>query len=244
MEAAAAKAAKAERKAREAEAREAEVREAAVKAERKAAKRAAKEAKEAAPPAPEAPPTDRRRTRSESMGSEPALLAADDGKVRKKARVSEAPALAAPSPAARVAAAPAAPAPAPSAAAPVAGADAKGNPPLSAFRLSPETITALAKRSITHMFPIQARTFDILLGGKDLIARARTGSGKTLAFALPIIERLRAAGSLASRERGRQPRVIVLAPTRELAKQVRVVNGGRRGGARRSHSHPLPTPLL
>ena len=55
--------------------------------------------------------------------------------------------------------------------------------------------------------------------GRDLIGRARTGSGKTLAFALPVIEKLMAE-DLAGGKRMREPRCIVLAPTRELAKQV------------------------
>ena len=50
----------------------------------------------------------------------------------------------------------------------------------------------------------------------------RTGCGKTLAFVLPIVETLAKAGITS--ERGRTPRVIVLAPTRELAKQVRIYN--------------------
>lgn len=49
----------------------------------------------------------------------------------------------------------------------------------------------------------------------------RTGQGKTLAFVLPIVERLLAHNaSQTRRQQGRTPRVIVLAPTRELAKQV------------------------
>ena len=49
----------------------------------------------------------------------------------------------------------------------------------------------------------------------------RTGCGKTLAFVLPIVERLSAADAVKPSARGRAPRVIVLTPTRELAKQVR-----------------------
>jgi ATP-dependent RNA helicase DDX21 len=79
-------------------------------------------------------------------------------------------------------------------------------------------VAALRKRGINHLFPIQAQSFDALLAGRDMIARARTGSGKTLAFALPIIERLRAGGGGGGARRA--PRVLVLAPTRELAKQV------------------------
>lgn len=51
--------------------------------------------------------------------------------------------------------------------------------------------------------------------GRDLIGRARTGSGKTLAFALPVVEKL-----MARKHKPRSPGCIVLAPTRELAKQV------------------------
>ena len=54
-----------------------------------------------------------------------------------------------------------------------------------------------------------------LSAGRDLIGRARTGSGKTLAFALPVVEKL-----MARTHKPRSPGCIVLAPTRELAKQV------------------------
>jgi ATP-dependent RNA helicase DDX21 len=87
-------------------------------------------------------------------------------------------------------------------------------------RLHPDTVAALAKRGIMHLFPIQAQSFDALLAGRDMIAKARTGSGKTLAFALPIVELLRVSGAAAGAARGRTPRALVLAPTRELAKQV------------------------
>lgn len=55
-----------------------------------------------------------------------------------------------------------------------------------------------------------------------MVARARTGSGKTLAFSLPVIESIikeNAADPSVARGR-RRPRALVLAPTRELAKQV------------------------
>ncbi|KAJ0079928.1 hypothetical protein Patl1_24680 [Pistacia atlantica] len=59
------------------------------------------------------------------------------------------------------------------------------------------------------------------LQGKDLIARAKTGTGKTLAFGIPILKRLtEEADKAPSFRRGRLPKVLVLAPTRELAKQV------------------------
>jgi superfamily II DNA/RNA helicase len=81
--------------------------------------------------------------------------------------------------------------------------------------IAPELAARLASRGITEASPIQADTLPHTLAGKDLIGRARTGTGKTLAYALPIIMKLDA-----SRERGRVPRAIIVAPTRELAKQV------------------------
>lgn len=58
------------------------------------------------------------------------------------------------------------------------------------------------------------------LDGRDLIARAKTGTGKTLAFGIPMIKQLMEEDDGRSVRRGRIPRVLVLAPTRELAKQV------------------------
>ncbi|CAH2044477.1 unnamed protein product, partial [Thlaspi arvense] len=60
------------------------------------------------------------------------------------------------------------------------------------------------------------------LQGRDIIARAKTGTGKTLAFGIPIIKRLteQSGDYSAFRRAGRLPKFLVLAPTRELAKQV------------------------
>lgn len=94
-------------------------------------------------------------------------------------------------------------------------------PHLSTFRLSPETLKRLEKNGITYTTEVQAGTFDLLYDGKDLIAKSRTGTGKTLAFALPILERLALQKQEEERRgRGFGPGCIVLAPTRELAKQV------------------------
>lgn len=92
---------------------------------------------------------------------------------------------------------------------------------LSNFRLSPQTVDALAGRGITSLFAIQAATFDIIFDGSDLIGRAHTGMGKTLAFALPTIERiLLLKRSDRSLPHPLKPLALVLAPTRELAQQV------------------------
>ncbi|CAN6862281.1 unnamed protein product [Brassica oleracea] len=82
---------------------------------------------------------------------------------------------------------------------------------------------SLEKRGITHLFPIQRAVLVPALEGRDIIARAKTGTGKTLAFGIPIIKRLtEQAGDYSefSRRSGRLPKFLVLAPTRELAKQV------------------------
>ena len=60
--------------------------------------------------------------------------------------------------------------------------------------------------------PIQAQTIPLLLEGKDVVGQAQTGTGKTAAFALPILSRLDL--------KQKNPQVLVLAPTRELAIQV------------------------
>ncbi len=83
------------------------------------------------------------------------------------------------------------------------------------FELSKETVRRLAERGITDPTPVQRAALPAALAGKDVLGLARTGTGKTLAFALPIAERLRP-----ERTRGRSPRALVLAPTRELALQV------------------------
>ncbi|KAK9823222.1 hypothetical protein WJX72_001159 [[Myrmecia] bisecta] len=90
---------------------------------------------------------------------------------------------------------------------------------LDNFSLSAPVKAQLVAKGIQSLFPIQAQTLQIVLDGADLVGRARTGCGKTLAFVLPIVEKL-VSSSQGKRAFGRTPKVIVLAPTRELAKQV------------------------
>eukprot|EP01080_Neovahlkampfia_damariscottae_P009467 gene9467-1673_t len=95
-------------------------------------------------------------------------------------------------------------------------------PPLSDFRISTQSIEILKEKGVEYLFPIQEKTFDHIYDGKDLVGRARTGTGKTLAFALPIIEKLQALvkdSKLILKSR-RAPKVLVMAPTRELALQI------------------------
>ena len=90
---------------------------------------------------------------------------------------------------------------------------------LKNYRISAPTIKHLNSLNITHLFAIQARTFDSVFDEKDLIARDRTGSGKTLSYVLPICENLRAKGAF-KKKAGQKPLVLVVLPTRELAIQV------------------------
>ncbi|KAE8677748.1 DEAD-box ATP-dependent RNA helicase 3 [Hibiscus syriacus] len=92
---------------------------------------------------------------------------------------------------------------------------------LSKLSLPQRLVDTLLKRGITHLFPIQRAVLVPALEGRDIIARAKTGTGKTLAFGIPIIKRLTEDDTERTRRMsGRLPRVLVLAPTRELAKQV------------------------
>lgn len=97
------------------------------------------------------------------------------------------------------------------------------NEQLETHNLSPSTLNALKERGITHLFPIQAAAFGPIMEGKDILGRARTGTGKTLAFSLPIVETLkkaRASNMQNFTRRGRAPKALIMAPTRELAIQV------------------------
>ena len=82
----------------------------------------------------------------------------------------------------------------------------------------PSSLTAvLTAAGITIPTPIQAATLPDSLAGRDVLGRGRTGSGKTYAFVLPLLTRL-AAGKTSRQPR--KPRVLILAPTRELASQI------------------------
>ncbi|MHA6718937.1 DEAD/DEAH box helicase [Sphingomonas sp. RS6] len=83
--------------------------------------------------------------------------------------------------------------------------------------LSEKVLAALAAKGYTDATPIQAQSIPALLEGRDLLGIAQTGTGKTAAFMLPSIDRLVASGK---RAQPRGCRMLVLAPTRELAAQI------------------------
>lgn len=77
-------------------------------------------------------------------------------------------------------------------------------------------VSVLQKQSIAEPFPIQEAAIPDALAGEDVLGRGPTGSGKTFTFGLPMLARLAGAPSTPGHPRG-----LVLAPTRELATQIR-----------------------
>ncbi len=88
--------------------------------------------------------------------------------------------------------------------------------------LSEALVRAVESAGYTQPTPVQQRAIPAALQGRDLMVAAQTGTGKTGGFALPILERLFPNGHPDREQRHgpKQPRVLVLTPTRELAAQV------------------------
>ena len=83
--------------------------------------------------------------------------------------------------------------------------------------LLPELRRAIADKGYSLPTPIQSAAIPHLVQNRDLIGCAQTGTGKTAAFALPILQYL----ARKPREtQSRRPRVLIVAPTRELAAQI------------------------
>ena len=79
------------------------------------------------------------------------------------------------------------------------------------LNLSEKTLNAIRKLNYTNPTQVQQKVIPQIISGKDLIVRSQTGTGKTAAFGIGIIEKLTQNSS---------SKVLVLAPTRELAIQV------------------------
>lgn len=75
-------------------------------------------------------------------------------------------------------------------------------------------VRALRNQDITAPFPVQADTIPDALAGRDVSGKAPTGSGKTLAFGLPLLANVKKASR-------NKPQALILAPTRELAEQIK-----------------------
>ena len=83
--------------------------------------------------------------------------------------------------------------------------------------LSKPLLDALAAKNYSQATPIQLQAIPTVLTGRDLLGIAQTGTGKTAAFMLPSLDRLAADRNI---PKPGQIRMLVLAPTRELASQI------------------------
>ncbi len=81
--------------------------------------------------------------------------------------------------------------------------------------LGPNLLQSIVDVGYTQPTPIQTAAVPHVLAGRDLIGIAQTGTGKTAAFVLPILERLSK-----TKQPNRNPRALIVAPTRELAAQI------------------------
>jgi len=84
----------------------------------------------------------------------------------------------------------------------------------AAFKIHPKILAAIDGAGFTVPTEIQKKVIEPILDGKDVMGLAQTGTGKTAAFAIPILHRLM-MGKL------KKTRVLVIAPTRELAEQIK-----------------------
>jgi len=98
----------------------------------------------------------------------------------------------------------------------------------SSLGLSPALLRAVERQGLNTPTAVQTQAIPAVLAGHDTMARAQTGSGKTLAFGLPLLHIL----SEQPVSIPRQPRALILVPTRELAVQV--------GEALRNLANQLP----
>ncbi len=85
--------------------------------------------------------------------------------------------------------------------------------------LEESLLRGLEEANFTRCTPIQAQTLPLALRGKDVAGQAQTGTGKTAAFLLAAMHSLLTHPDKPKR-RAAQPRVLILAPTRELAVQI------------------------
>lgn len=81
------------------------------------------------------------------------------------------------------------------------------------MKLNPQLLKTVHELGFDHPTEIQRRVIPLVLGGQAVIGIAQTGTGKTAAYILPLLRKL-------SHAQGSEPRVLVLAPTKELVVQL------------------------
>ena len=83
----------------------------------------------------------------------------------------------------------------------------------SDINLNKQLQNAVSDMELTKQTPIQEKTFSEILSGTDIVGIAQTGTGKTIAYCLPLLQEL-------SYSDQKNPRILILVPTRELVVQV------------------------
>jgi ATP-dependent RNA helicase RhlE len=83
----------------------------------------------------------------------------------------------------------------------------------SELKINTPLLNALSDIGYEYPTPIQQKAFNVVLSGKDVVGIAQTGTGKTFAYLLPILKQHKYSDQ-------RNPRVLILVPTRELVLQV------------------------
>jgi len=101
-------------------------------------------------------------------------------------------------------------------AAPAPAGGAKPTATFESFQLAPAIARGVLEAGFLEPRPIQAAAIPAALAGRDVMGLAQTGTGKTAAFGIPILHKLVTAKS----DRRRGPRALIIAPTRELARQI------------------------
>jgi len=92
--------------------------------------------------------------------------------------------------------------------------------PFTALHLDTRLLEGVRDLGFQDTRPIQSAVIPLALAGHDVIACAETGTGKTCAFVVPCVQRLLNADAAAPAAEPRRSRVLILAPTRELAVQI------------------------
>ncbi len=87
------------------------------------------------------------------------------------------------------------------------------NTTFDTLNLNNPLLNALRDLGLTQPTPIQEKAFPVVMSGRDVVGIAQTGTGKTYAYLLPILRQL-------AFSKQKDPRVLILVPTRELAIQV------------------------
>jgi ATP-dependent RNA helicase RhlE len=81
------------------------------------------------------------------------------------------------------------------------------------FNLNRQLLNAVQDLGFTHPTEIQQKSIPVILSGQEVIGIAQTGTGKTAAYLLPVLMKIKYA-------QGTEPRVVILAPTKELTIQL------------------------